>query len=270
MGLSRGYSLQSMIGSRHAVNITYPALDETLQGTPTVLPASEPGSPQINYTVSAVTHLPVVDAPITYSYAGMLNVSGKNLTGSSQTLSYRILKNSVSLTTGTLAATASIYWTVYLAHTSLIGLVEGDVVSVSLWTTGTNLLNWDYNYFAAFVTRIKLFNDSRKIAFNVTYSTTTEFYPVPALGAPYKNQGAASRVYGANKTTPGTASVLDVNGATNQIPAQFEDTTMGIYAVTYGDSSTTPSIVNHASRHPYYWCNQKISKIAWNEINLRI
>jgi hypothetical protein len=266
--IMRGETMNALIGTRHEVNITYPALDETLQGTPTAVPAAEPATAQISYTVSAVTHLPTVDSSgVVYSYTGQLAASGLNLTASARVISYRILKNTVSLTTGTYSCVASQYWTLRLYHSSLTGIVAGDVIEVKLWCADATWLNWDYNYFAVSLSRIKPVNDTRKCLFNVQLTDGAVVYPIATLGsAPTNASTTTDTIFGAESTV-----LLTLNSASNgRYHLLKENSTNGILKRGAGDGTNTSGGVSHATAHPYYWSGYKITKIQWNELDMRI
>jgi hypothetical protein len=264
--IMRGETMQALIGTRHEVNITYPTFDEAAGGT-VGLPASEPASATFSYTVATATHLPVLDAAVGYQNTGIVMCSGLNITASAQTLSYRILKNTVSLATGTLAITASLYWTAHLVNAGLLGLVNGDVIDIKLWTTGTSLLDWRWNGFAVIPTRIRLFNDARRLAFNVVFTDGNIKYPVPTLGGlPTLNSTPKHVCYGL-----ATTSNANLNMDSNTVYYLLkEEATYGIFRGSYSDNNPTCSVVNHASRNPAYNSAVKVTKIQWNELDMRI
>jgi hypothetical protein len=267
--LNRAESMQALVGVRKEVNITYKTLDETLLGTAEAIPNAEPATAQISYTVSATTHLPEMDANVAFQSVGTLYVGGRNLTASARTLSYRILKNGTSLVTGTVSCVASQYWSLKLVHASLIGVVAGDVIDVKLWCADATWLNWSYKHFACMPTRIKLFNDARKVAFNVLYYDGGVLYPIPTLGpVPYSYSTGLPQPYGCR------SDATNITFATSQsnlkLMAQKEDANFGILRVYSGDVYTTIEVACHATRMPYTHRNCKTTKIAWNELFLQI
>jgi hypothetical protein len=265
--LNRAESMQALVGVRKEVNITYKTLDETLLGTAEAIPAAEPATAQISYTVSATTHLPTMDANVVFQSVGMLCVAGRNLTASARTLSYRVLKNGTSSVTGTVSCVASQYWTLMLYHSSLNGLVAGDVIDVKLWCADVTWLTWSYKYFACSPTRIKLFNDARKLALNVKYTDGNTRYPLATLGSsPNNTNYTAPYVYGISRTT----TVSNIARSDGIVLCQTEDSTYGIYRQAYSDYLTTVSILCHTTYFPYTQCNYKTTKIAWNELFLQI
>jgi hypothetical protein len=268
MPVNRVESMLGVIGPRKEVNITYKTLDETLLDTAEAIPNAEPATAQISYTVSADTHLPTMDANVGFQSVGMLCVAGLNLTASARTLSYRLLKNSASLTTGTVSCVASQYWTLKVVNSSLIGLVAGDVIEVKLWCADATWLNWSYKYFACAPTRIKLFNDARKIAVNVKFTDGGITYPIPTLGTPSTSSYNAGAIYGYVFTSVGSQGF---NGTDMCIGVLREHTTNGIYIWGVGDNSSSVTVTCHATAIPRYTQNYyKITKIAWNELFLQI
>jgi hypothetical protein len=269
MTIMRGETMNALIGTRHVCNITYPTLDETLQGSPPAIPAAEPGTSQVIYTVSAVTHLPSLDAAVTYVNGGWIIVSGKNLTASNRTISWRILKNTASLATGTATCIASQYWTLNLVNAGLTGLVAGDVVEARLWCADVTWLDWRYNCFAVMPTRIKLFNDARRLAFNIKYYTNgATAYPVPTLGVPLAATMTPHRLYGLIYGNTARTLIPTINDWSTFM--QAEDTTGGICTIYYGDAYVTVAISCDATKYPVYGNNAKVASISWNELDMRI
>jgi hypothetical protein len=104
----------------------------------TAVPNSEPVSAQISFTVT-VSMLSSLS-----SDTGLLCVRGLNLTASDRILSYRLLKNSVSLLTVVQNCKASLNWEIKLRN--LAGLVAGDVLSVKMWCADASWLEWTVDY----------------------------------------------------------------------------------------------------------------------------
>jgi hypothetical protein len=266
--LNRAESMQALVGIRKEVNITYKTLDETLLGTPLAVPNAEPATAQISYTVDATTHLPTMGANVAFQSVGMLCVAGLNLTASARTISYRILKNAASIDTGTKSCVESQYWTLRLCNASLAGLVAGDVIEVKLWCADATWLTWNYKYFACAPTRIKLFNDARKVALNVVYTDGGIYYPLPTLGnSPNQIAAIGASIYGVSPSTLGTAITYATNAI---IGLQKEEATYGVFRAGLGDSGALVTIQCHATRQPYYNASFKVTKIAWNELFLQI
>jgi hypothetical protein len=162
---------------------------------------------------------------------------------------------------------ASQYWTLGVVHTSLVGLVAGDVIDVKLWCADATWLNWNYKFFACTPTRIRLFNDARKVAFNVQYTDGGIFYPVPTLGIPGSNSIQAHSLYG----TRLPVTTLSSYGNSNPVfYVQKEETTWGIMRWSFGDVNNSTFSYMSATNYPKMDNCRKITKIAWNELFLQI
>lgn len=265
MTLSRVETMHSILGPRKEINITYKDPVETYQTGRGALGTTEPATPTFSYTLSATTHLASVDKPIIYSNLAMLHVGGQNLTALSQYISYRVYKNSTEIiATGTQTVTASQYWTLRLTDADLVGVLAGDVIDVMLWSTNADALEWQYDAIGCMITRIKPFNDSRKILFNVTYDGVS--YPVFTSGlSPSLTSTQYGSYYGCFNATSGLIQL----SSKQVVYAQSEDSNYGIYRLGFGDGSPPTKISNSATKMPSYVQNLGVpTKIIYNELLL--
>lgn len=266
MTLSRVETMHSILGPRKEINITYKDPVETYQTGRGALGTTEPATPTFSYTLSATTHLASVDKPIIYSNLAILHVGGQNLTALSQYISYRVYKNSTEIiATGTQTVTASQYWTLRLTDADLVGVLAGDVIDVMLWSTNADALEWQYDAIGCMITRIKPFNDSRKILFNVTYNGVS--YPVFTSGlSPSPVSTQYGNYYGCSNATFTGLSQLS---SKQVVYAQSEDSNYGIYRLGFGDVATPAKIFNSATLMPSYAQNLGVpTKIIYNELLL--
>lgn len=265
MTLSRVETMHSILGPRKEINITYKDPVETYQTGRGALGTTEPATPTFSYTLSATTHLASVDKPIIYSNLAVLHVGGQNLTALSQYISYRVYKNSTEIiATGTQTVTASQYWTLRLTDADLVGVLAGDVIDVMLWSTNADALEWQYDAIGCMITRIKPFNDSRKILFNVTYNGVK--YPVFTSGL---SPSPASTQYGYYYGCFNVPSGLSQLSSNHVVYAQSENSNYGIYRLGFGDVSTPSKISNSATLMPRYAQNLGVpTKIIYNELLL--
>jgi len=244
------------MGSQHTLNITYQTPQETLQETPTVLPTTEPGTATFSYTV-ATGDLPTFDGvPLSQSFVALLYASGLNTTAIPAIISYRIKKNGASLVTSTATAAASQYWTLCLFNASLVGVVAGDVLDVYLWQTTTNALGWSWQGFAVNVSRIQV-EKASKLHLNMIY-TISGSYPIFINGTVYSS--------GSNVVTPAQSSgavTMSLSNTRTFNAIRFYSTGSYAYRAYYGDLSASCFIANHASNHPYYYNNYKITSLSW-------
>lgn len=156
---------------------------ENLQGTPTVLPTTEPGTSQIIYTVAS-GDLPIVPAPLLCKYAGTMYASGKNTDGANPyTLSYRIIKNGTSLYTSTLSVPANAYWN--LSACRWPNLVVGDIMEIRLWANNA-ALTWDYQARHIQPTRIRPAENTRLITnLALSFTSLPVLSAIPSVGSNY-------------------------------------------------------------------------------------
>jgi hypothetical protein len=259
-----------IMGTRHTLNITYPSPQETLQGTPTVLPTSEPASATFSYTVAA-GDLPTFDgAPYSIKYAPLLFAGGKNTDASNaRSLCYRIKKNGVSIATATnISVTANQYWTLIIFHANLLGIVAGDTIEVFLWQITANALNWDYQSYSVNFSRLFVDNPN-KILSNVKYTFDSVNYPILALGNP-SVQGSGS--YNIKELSSTSNQNIFLATPTTTIFAYKQASLAGLGSLEWGDTGTWQSILtrNHATLRPHYNNNQKITKIEWTPTNVGV
>lgn len=105
---------------------------------PTAIPASEPVTAQISFTVTSST------ISLLMSGAGILGAIGTNLTAVNRSMSFKILKNSVSISTGIQNCRASENWEFRLRN--LTGLTNGDLLSVKFWCADASWLELNTDY----------------------------------------------------------------------------------------------------------------------------
>ncbi|MGD9663565.1 MAG: hypothetical protein AB7U63_20170 [Porticoccaceae bacterium] len=161
--------------------ITYPTPDETLLATPEPLPTSEPATPQIEFTIGP-QHVPVVSPEgLNYVLTAILYAAGKNTDAASQTVYYRILKNGVSVATGSYSVSADRFYT--WEHYNFYDVKIGDVLACKLWATNVNV-NWDYKALVIWPTRIGPENIMiQDISYNVVLQPTLTLGPARPAGA---------------------------------------------------------------------------------------
>jgi len=128
-----------VLTSRKILTITYQTPYEDLQGTPTTLPVSEPGSPQISYTVD-VDDLPALSIPgVGKKYMIFMFAGGQNTDGSlEKTLYFKMLKNGGLVYSGSGNIPSLEYWTLNCCFSEI---AVGDLLTIKLWG---DTFYWDY------------------------------------------------------------------------------------------------------------------------------
>jgi hypothetical protein len=236
--------LTPLAGPLKTLTITLQSPQETLQGTPTTLPTSEPseGNEQITCTVQS-SDLPTFSVSpgskvwVAYVYAG-----GKFVTAGS--LYWRMKKNGVSVANGSGTVSANLYYTRLFCF---YNVEVGDVLKISLWSNRSDS-NWDYNAYFVYPTRICVSSRLRAML-NVTY--TNMQYTALTLGAPHVYNVASSYTCHDDLLNVNTAEdqkvTLLYNGKTNDY---------GLFRVTHGDALSadgSPTQSTDASYRPNYW-----------------
>ena len=143
-----------LLTNRKILTFTYPDVQET-QITPETLPTSEPADPQIAYTVAQADLVQLSFNVFQRIEVAILNASGTVVTAA--TISYRMVKNGVSVKTGSFAVSANYY---YRLGCYFYNVAVGDVLGIKLWSSVVDS-NWDMKTFWMNVTRVIPFNKPR-------------------------------------------------------------------------------------------------------------
>ncbi len=226
--------------SRKVLDITYQTPQETLLGTPVTLPTSEPGTPQVSYTVAS-GDLPTLSiTPFSKTWISYVYAAGKFVTAG--ILSWRMKKNGSSVRTGTLSVAANTYYTLTACF---FNIAVGDVLEIALWSNQTDS-NYDYKAFFVVVDRVSVWNKRRLYA--PCNFTGVEAKPVLTLGNPSVQETKVTIPYH-----------LDIYLYYNfSAPTNFSHiyagTTYGCFMVGLGDYSKNNDAYGytHASYRPYY------------------
>lgn len=247
-----------LLGSLKTCNITYQTPQETLQGTPTTLPTSEPGTPQIGYTVAS-GDLPTLSViQVSLYYFALLYGAGKFVTAG--TLSWRMKKNGASVATGTASVAANTYYTV---NACFVGVAVGDLLELALWSNQTDS-NWDYNAYFVACSRLKPFSKKTLLA-NVSIATPT-VKPALTLGNPQVNNVLYSAktwfnpAYGANQFAYGGPFVFYYFdcGTTYGMFQQYPEINLLNAAVVY----------TNATYRPKYYCTYMVTQVSYRGVLL--
>jgi len=232
---------------------------ENLQSTPTSLPTSEPAESQISITL-AEADLPIVkvngvDIP-TITYLAFVYAGGKNADAASQTVYWRMLKNSSSLSDGSFSVDANYYWTISAFY---YDVSAGDTIELRLWASSANV-NWDYDAYACPYTRPFPYESSKVVNLLVQTKDITT-YPTLTLG----NPAAAwlTRYFLANGQTG-----YNERTATTGEAEHFERWSSFIIRLWLGDRYYQNSAFYkvHETYRPYYGAGYMPTKILIREL----
>lgn len=243
-------------GPLKTFNITLANPRETLNGTPTALPTTEPATSQISFTIQS-SDLPTISpAPISLKYAALLYASGKNTDAASQTVNWRVLKNSVSVATGSQTGVASNqFWT--HSYFQFFDVAVGDVLEIRLWSTSANV-NYDYYAIALQPTRINL--GKSYINKDVSYTNLVN-HPALALGTPNVQSTAFTGVNACSiANQPTNVSGSATFGALSWTSPYFAG------RINNADQVTSVTTLTHATNHPQYQRNSIPSAISFREV----
>ena len=121
--------------------LSWPAIDQAT-GLALTLPTSEPASPQVEYTIG-VGHLPTITGDFPpFLLAPVLMVGGRNTSGTSRTVSYRVLINGASIITGSTSSFSNNYYYGLSVTGWGDGSVQpavGDTVAIKVWANGAGV-----------------------------------------------------------------------------------------------------------------------------------
>jgi len=250
------------------INFTVPSAIETYQASPTALPTSEPvGSPQITYTI-ADSHFPTCDRSLSQSiYSAIFVVSGRNLSGSTQTVNYKLVKSPLgvganTIGTGSISCTNNYYWSFQFYNS--YNCVAGDIYTIFLWA-GSTSVNWNYDAMQVLLTRPKLQEFPDKTMF-LTNQISCGIYPSLTLGNPYSSSSFYINLFMNNKDY--NTQIINAGSAlTANLYMCQQDSTYGLYQLGRGDYDQNISTVNNTSGNPVYPKIFSPSKIIFSPTN---
>ena len=245
------------------VSISYPDPDETPLETPVALPTSEPASPQVSYTL-ATQHLPTWSPfELPHSKMMMLYAGGKNTSGGTLTVYWRVKVNGANHSTGSNTnVTASAYWTLNSFDLPIPASV-GDTVDVYLWASGAGV-DLQYKAFACAPTRIGPYD----AALADVVVVIDGLYPVLTKGPrPTDCNNGVCRIPMSN--TNATQNWRLYPGS-NSIRVIAPYAAWRLLQAYLGDNSVANLTFVNSTYMPYYYCNYRITRIAYTPLNLRV
>lgn len=229
---------------------------ENLLTTPVAMPSTEPTTAQISITVE-VGDLPTISpSPISTKYTALIYAGGKNADAAAQNVSWRVLKNGVSVATGTQSAVPiNAFWT--HSHPQLFDIAVGDVLEIKLWSPSANV-NYDYYAIQVYPTNINL--GTASLNKEVTYSG----FILPSLtsGTP------AANVSGNFLVAPSSLVSASINMNTGIVVfgALAWDPIYRSGRVNFGDVSRGAITTTHATNRPLYNRNYFPTSISFREL----
>ena len=222
--------------------IGYKTPYENLQSTPTPLPTAEPSVGQIVYTVSA-DDLPTLSVtPESKMIVALMYAGGKNTDTATRYVSWRILKNGVSLAYSYITVGAGNFWNL---SAFFHNVAVGDVLEIRLWAT-SGLVNWDYEARQLQFSRVALLE---KCILHCNF-VALDAQPVLTLGRPYVGGTRPLRVNHRSNMYFSLSSPMDVS-------PWMQSTVYKLWQIGYGDEYLPDNGIGIASLsyRPYYYRN---------------
>jgi hypothetical protein len=232
--------------ARQVVAFTYQTPYENLQGTPTNLPAAEPGTAQVAWTVAAGDLPTYSQNLLSIQWVGCLWPAGKNTDTSTRTIYWRMKKNGSSVTTGNFTVAASYYW---MINAFFLNVAVNDLLEIALWADVADMVNWDYHAYQVHISSPKAYGKS-EVFKNTVF--TLAGYPTLSLGNPYSAGNYGWRVF----LQSGGSGVVLIGSGIQTVPYMVEDATYG-FGIPPGFGTGTPTssgVVTgtSATYRPYY------------------
>ncbi len=254
--------LSPRVSTLHTLNIAYQDPQETLQGTPTTLPMSEPETPQISYTVASGDLATFTGfTPANNIWIALIFAAGKVVT--TATISWRMKRNGINVATGTQIVAANTYYTIIAGFCNGLGagssgVFVDDVLTIYLWSSQADS-NWDYNAYMIQPSRVQPSTTKfKQSVYLITYIISTG-YPALTLGNPFTATSTQQiNVYVSSTAFAGLNATKTVNCLNLISPYYLFRTYTGDYAPQ--DSAV---IYTHVSYRPYYRKNFLPSSISW-------
>lgn len=258
MTIQWGDTGRVVTGTLKNFTITLATPRETLSGTPTALPSTNPGSAsaQATFTVQA-SDLPTISpSPISTSYTAMVFIGGKNTDAASQTVNYQVYKNGTAIggASGSQSVPSNNFWT--QSHYRFPTVAVGDTLAVSVWSASANV-NFDYIAIIVLPTQTNL--GKSYLNKDVTYSNPQR--PTLSSGTPTVRVNSYFAIYPCDSTTQNItpSSTVKFGGFT-------WNATYFVGRVNAGDLNTGSDAVSHATARPYYTTNYIPSSISFREV----
>lgn len=257
MTLQLGDTGKVAFGNLKTFNITLATPRETILGSPIgSLPTSNPGTPQITYTIQTSDLPSITPSPLGVQYTALLIVGGKNTDAAAQTINYQCYKNGSIVTggNGLQSVPSWQFWT--QSHYRFLGVQVGDVLGVSLWCTNANM-NYDYYALSIHPTQMNL----GKSYINKDVNFSNYIAPSLSSGVPSRRVTDYLYIFPSNSTTKSITPNGNVNFGTLSWNSSYF-----LGKIGYGDFNIGTDVVSHASNRPYYSMNTVPTTISFREI----
>lgn len=241
------------------VTISYPdPYEPPLLDPPEALPTSEPTTAQIEITITQAM-LPVWSPyELPHVKTAFLYAGGKNTSGGSISIYYRLLRNGENVLTGSASVGAGLSYIGSFAR--WLDVQPGDVLACKLWA-GAAGCNWDYKALTIYSTRIGLGRE--RLLFDVL---VIDEYP-PNLAKCDYLAGVGSMAWLPIPNTPNT-EVFWQSASNKRLPMVRVDKDYGFARGIYSDRSALASVRTGSTRG--YYIDRVLTRISYTPLNLRV
>lgn len=239
------------------VSISYPdPYEPPLLDPPEALPTSEPTTAQIEITITSAM-LPVWSPyELEHVKTAILYAAGKNTSGATRTVYYRILKNGVNIATGSGSTVNGDNYT--YTHYNFLDVNVGDVLGCKLWANGVGC-NWAYKSAIVVPTRCGP-------AATLVHNMVVAVVRAPALtrGSPSALE-AYSYLFHADEQW-----ITLMRAYTQRHAACFSAAQSRLFRSGAGDVGQTSDFRTSQTAYPYYRQPIVLSHICYTPLNLRV
>lgn len=234
--------------------------------TPAYLPTTEPGSPQVQYTLLAgdmpVLGLDFVSQHIVYLISGCKNTDG-SLAHTVQFKTFRWTGSWTLVTSGSKSVPANQYWTLSAFFGGANNNVAlGDQYAVSMWCADADKIEYRYKGLAVMPTRLNV--DPRRMALQ-DLSVSVDYWPQLTGGVlPYVYTKAQLYLYHGTEAFAGWTTTP----ASDTFGCILPHATYRLLRAKYPDETSTLKSfdVAHATRFPYHYVQIVPTDLAYRKL----
>lgn len=239
--------------SRKTINITHPGIrqENYHSGTPATLPTSEPGTPQLSFTLTSGDFPSSNDCVLSqFAMPNLVAIAaGKNTSEVTATVFYRISVNSVSVETGSLSLANNRYWSLGMLARDV---KAGDVITIALWSSASNVIQ-DYESLLIVPVAHGRGLDAGKVVLDlsVTFGDGTDYVWTTTGINP--NVASDASLYPYNLPVDGSTVPAQVVHVDIPVPIARLSSLSGVnslFRFNYGDRSPLPGL-SSTTYHPY-------------------
>lgn len=258
MTVQWGDTGRASIGSLKSFTLTQGTPRETLLGSPIILPTTEPTTSQVSWTIQQ-SDLPTITPSVSMGNAVNLIVAGK-VGASASTVNYRILKNGVSVSTGSASSVSANYYWCH-NHFRVNNVQVGDVLEVKSWAS-TSDCGLDFYALVLWPIQPELYNRSKSpILKDVSFTVTG--------GASLVSSGLSIYSTAGMYIWPTTSTYAGIYTSSNvTYPTMIPFQNYYIYSLNYGENTTNYTYTTSNTTSRQYVKNCFPSQISFREIAL--